>query len=41
MGITVHDQAAAVFRPGPDQDAAIQAVTAELADKGFVLANAD
>ena len=41
MGITVRDPADAVFQPGPDQDAAIEAVSNELADKGFVLANAD
>ena len=41
MGITVRDPAETVFQPGPDQDAAIDAVSAELADKGFVLANAD
>ena len=41
MGITVRDSAETVFQPGPDQDAAIQAVSSELADKGFVLANAD
>ncbi len=41
MGITVRDPADAVFHPGPDQDAAIQAVTDELTDKGFVIANMD
>ncbi len=41
MGISVRDPADAVFQPGPDQDAAIAAVTQELTDKGYVLANMD
>jgi NADH-quinone oxidoreductase subunit B len=43
MGVVTNPQeiAGRVFEPGPDQDAALKAVTDELTDKGFVIAQMD
>ena len=43
MGVELNPQdgAGAVFETGPDQDAALKAVTDELTDKGFVIAQMD
>jgi NADH-quinone oxidoreductase subunit B len=43
MGVVTNplEIAGRVFEPGPDQDAALKAVTDELTDKGFVIAQMD
>ncbi len=43
MGVVSNPQdgAGRIFEPGPDQDAALKAVTDELTDKGFVIAQMD
>ena len=43
MGVVSNPQdgAGRIYEPGPDQDAALKAVTDELTDKGFVIAQMD
>ncbi len=43
MGVVTNPQEGAgrIYQPGPDQDAALKAVTDELTDKGFVVAQMD